>query len=272
MPLSESDTRAKLIDPALHLRGWTEDLIKREENAGGIEIRGGIPYRQPRRADYVLRVRISLQGQPITVAVLEAKRDDDPPTLGLEQVKGYGKRLQVPFVFTSNGHQFSEYDAVTGFTRTHISLAQFPTPDELRARYREVRGVALESEAAKPLSMPYKGGESGRRYYQDATSRAVLEKVAAGGNRALLSLATGAGKTYIAVQLLKKFADAGQLRRALFLVDRDELRWQALGALQNVFGADAAEVRGSDAAMNARILVATICEWRYRSVRDAPRI
>src|ERR1035441_5350523 len=36
MPLSEADTRAKLIDPALHQRGWTEDLIKREETAGSI--------------------------------------------------------------------------------------------------------------------------------------------------------------------------------------------------------------------------------------------
>ena len=28
MPLSESDTRAKLIDPAIHARQWTEDLIR----------------------------------------------------------------------------------------------------------------------------------------------------------------------------------------------------------------------------------------------------
>lgn len=34
MGLSEADTRAKLIDPALHARGWTEDLIRREETAG----------------------------------------------------------------------------------------------------------------------------------------------------------------------------------------------------------------------------------------------
>ena len=31
MSLSEADTRAKLIDPAVHARGWTEDLIRREE-------------------------------------------------------------------------------------------------------------------------------------------------------------------------------------------------------------------------------------------------
>jgi len=34
MSLNEADTRAKLIDPAIHKRGWTEDLIRREETAG----------------------------------------------------------------------------------------------------------------------------------------------------------------------------------------------------------------------------------------------
>ncbi len=257
MPLSETDTRIKLIDPALHRRGWTEDLIRREETAGGIEIRGGSARRKKGRADYLLRVRISPQTQPVAVAVMEAKRDDDPPTLGLEQAKTYGKRLHVPFVYSSNGKLFCEYDLATGETRTHLPLAQFPTPDELCSRYHQVRKISLASEPARPLLMPYRGGESGRRYYQDAAIRAVLEKVAAGGNRALLSLATGAGKTYIAVQILKKVADAGQLRRALFLVDRDELRTQALGALQNVFGSDAAEVGQGNPQKNARILVAT---------------
>lgn len=33
MPYNEADTRAKLIDPAIHRCGWTEDLIRREETA-----------------------------------------------------------------------------------------------------------------------------------------------------------------------------------------------------------------------------------------------
>ena len=33
MTLSESDTRGKLIDAALHTCGWTEDLIRPEETA-----------------------------------------------------------------------------------------------------------------------------------------------------------------------------------------------------------------------------------------------
>jgi type I restriction enzyme R subunit len=44
--LSEADTRAKLIDPALHQCGWTEDLSKREETAGAIEIIDNKPRRR----------------------------------------------------------------------------------------------------------------------------------------------------------------------------------------------------------------------------------
>ncbi len=39
MGLSEADTRAKLIDPALHARGWTQGLIRQEETAGAIEMK-----------------------------------------------------------------------------------------------------------------------------------------------------------------------------------------------------------------------------------------
>lgn len=44
MGVGEADTRAKLIDPALHARGWTEDLIRRKETAGAIEIINGKPH------------------------------------------------------------------------------------------------------------------------------------------------------------------------------------------------------------------------------------
>jgi len=57
MPLSESDTRAKLIDPTLHARGWTEDLIRCEETAGAVEIIDGRPHKRSQgRVDYTLRV------------------------------------------------------------------------------------------------------------------------------------------------------------------------------------------------------------------------
>ncbi len=56
----ESDSRAKLIDPALHFRGWTEHLNRSEESAGAIESPDGARWRRTRgRVDYVLRVRVN---------------------------------------------------------------------------------------------------------------------------------------------------------------------------------------------------------------------
>jgi type I restriction enzyme R subunit len=260
MGYNESDTRSKLIDPAIHARGWTEDLIKREETAGAIEIVEGKPRRRSRgRTDYTLRVKVYPDLQPVAVALIEAKAQDKPPTHGLEQAKVYAasKRLNVPFVFSSNGHLFVEYNNFTKLTSPARPLSEFPTPEELRARYEQGMGFSLADEAAKPLLVPYKGGETARRYYQDAAIRAALEKVAKGEDRALLTLATPAGKTFTAVNLLRRIADAGQLTRALFVCDRDELREQGLGAFKNLFGADAAPVTGDNPQKNARILVAT---------------
>ncbi|MDI6890685.1 MAG: DEAD/DEAH box helicase family protein [Thermodesulfovibrionales bacterium] len=256
--LTESDTKAKLIDPALHKKGWTENLIRREETERGIDIVDGKPRRRERgRIDYLLRVEINITTQPVTVALIEAKRSNEPADKGLEQAKKYARLNHVPFVYSSNGHLFVEYDHFTGKTVGPNPLEEFPTPEILRKRYEQGVGFSLESEVAKPLLVSYPGGEASRRYYQDAAVRAAIEKIAKGDKRLLLFLATGSGKTFIAVHILKKIADAGQLRRALFVCDRDELRTQGLGAFQNVFGADVAEVTLSNPQKNARILIAT---------------
>jgi type I restriction enzyme, R subunit len=264
MPLSESDTRAKLIDPALHARGWTEDLIRREETAGAVEIVEGQPRKRSNgRTDYTLRIKVTSEAQPVAVALIEAKVESIPPGHGLEQGKLYAesKRLNVSFVIATNGHQFVLFDRITGITDKPKPMSEIPTPTELRAAYESGMGFSLESPTAKPLLVKYQGGEATRRYYQDVGIRAVLEHIAKGEKRALLSLATGAGKTFIAVHLLKRIADAGLLRRALFICDRDELRGQGVAAFQNVFGTDAAEVYrkadGTNNAKNARIHIAT---------------
>src|SRR5947209_10768768 len=127
MGMNESDTRAKLIDPAIHLCGWTEDLIRREETAGAIEIIGGKARKRAKgRVDYTLRIKINLDAQPVAVALIEVKAEDLPPTHGLEQAKMYAssKRLNVPFVFASNGHLFVEFDRFTGLTSAPQLLSE----------------------------------------------------------------------------------------------------------------------------------------------------
>ena len=222
MNFNEADTRAKLIDPAIHKRGWTEDLIRREETAGTVEIINGRARRRSRgKIDYVLRVKVNLDTQPVAIALIEAKKESLPAGHGLDQAKVYAKckRLNVRFVFSSNGHQFIEFDRFTGITSMPTPMTQFPMPADLRARYEQGMGFTLESSAARPLLQRYAGGEGTRRYYQDAAIRAVMERIAEREQpkRALLSLATGSGKTFIAVNLLKRISDAGQLTRALFV-------------------------------------------------------
>ena len=77
----------------------------------------------------------------------------------------------------------------------------------------------------------------------------------------LLTLATGAGKTIIATNLLWRLSQAGQLPKpALFLCDRDELREQGYTKLKAAFGDNVRIVkteRGDNAARNARVHVAT---------------
>jgi type I restriction enzyme R subunit len=257
MFLSESDTRSKLIDPALYKSGWTETHMRREETVGEVVIIDGKPRRKHGRIDYTLRLRVESHAQPVAVALIEAKAEHAPPPQGIEQAKRYARLLNVPFVFSSNGRLFVEYDFFTGYTSAPQPMAVFPTPAALQARYEQGKGFSLAADAARPLLTPYTGGEANRRYYQDAAIRAVFEHIAQGNNRALLTLATGAGKTYIAVNLLKRIADAGLLRRALFVCDRDELRLQAASAFQNVFGADAATVTSKSAQKNARVVIAT---------------
>lgn len=260
MGLNEADTRAKLIDPALHKIGWTEDLIRREITAGTIEIINGKTKRKKGRTDYLLCLPVKERENPLSIGVLEAKKEGEHATLGLGQAKEYAKSLNVPFVFSTNGHLFVEFDSYGEKVTEELPIDSFPEPELLKKLYEESRGFSLADDNAKPLFVPYGGGQSERRYYQDAAIRAALEKIAGkkeGWNRVLLSLATGSGKTRIAVQLLHKLAAAGHLRRALFVCDRNELRKQGFGQMFSVFGDNAAFVENKDPKKNARIIVST---------------
>jgi hypothetical protein len=51
----------------------------------------------------------------------------------------------VPFVYSTNGYQFVEFDRFTGKTSGPWKLTDFPTPSQLRARYEKAMGFSLES-------------------------------------------------------------------------------------------------------------------------------
>jgi Type I site-specific restriction-modification system, R (restriction) subunit and related helicases len=204
-----------------------------------------------------LQLIIKKDTQPIPIALIEAKSESKSPGLGLEQAKRDGDRLNVNFVYSTNGHQFIEYDKTSGLTTKPLPMTEFPTHDELRKKYEKYTGINLEDENAKALLIKYNSIGQKPRYYQDAAIRSILEKIAQGKNRALLSLATGAGKTFIAVNLLKRLDNAGQLKKALFLCDRDELRTQAKTAFLSLFNENAAAVEDKKPQKNAKVIIAT---------------
>ena len=250
MSLNETDTCAKLINPALHRRYWTESLIRREQTPGPITIMGAGGRRgRGRRTDYLLHARLEGGGK-LPIAVLEAKAEEFPPDHGLEQAKEDARLHHVPFAFATNGHRFVEHEFATGRTTRPAPLTEFPTWEDLLRRW----DIDLKRAEAAPLLKPRHKDD---RAYQYAAVRAVLERIARGEKRALLSLATGTGKTRIAVSLLRALRDSGHLRRALFVCDRRELRDQALGALGNEFKSDAAQATTRNPEKNAPIVVAT---------------
>ena len=144
---NEADTRAKLIDPALHQRGWSEDKIKREETPGAVDVVDGKPRKRAHgRIDYTLRARVNSDTQPVALALIEAKSEQFSPAHGLQQGKEYAdatKRLNVQFVFSTNGHRVVEYDCITGETTDPYPISEFPTPDDLRQRYENAQGFSL---------------------------------------------------------------------------------------------------------------------------------
>ena len=119
---SESDTRAKLIDPALHEQGRSESQIEREYSFTDGRILPGGKRWTPKYVDYLLK------DYWLNLAIVEAKKEDLPPTEWLEQVKWYGKSLGVRWVYTSNGHEIYERD-MNEWTWKYID--KYPTPSEL---------------------------------------------------------------------------------------------------------------------------------------------
>lgn len=273
MSMNEADTRYHLIDPVLRDKGY----VSREQvtletvlTPPPVEPSGpkGRRRKGPGRTDYLLCVKVGDAPKPMPVAVLEAKKEAEDPLKGMQQARGYAdtQRFDVKYVFSTNGHRYGEYDRFTALINGPFPFAAFPAHPDLTARYCKDTGIDLTKPESAMLFQADSAAWSQSRYYQDAAIRAAFEKIilerqAGKPPRVLLSLATGAGKTIIATNLLWRLSQAGHLPKpALFLCDRDELREQAYTKLKAAFGDNARIVRtekGLNAAANARIHIAT---------------
>lgn len=222
--LSEQDICNRYITPNLQKSGWdimTQIRTEYSFTDGRITIRGLKSTRGERkRADYLLSYQENLP-----IAVIEAKDNTHPVGGGLQQAMTYAEMLDLPFVFSSNGDGFVFHDR-TGQSvpvETNLTLDQFPSPQELWSKYRAWKGITDEIENV--VKHPYHSDGSGKepRYYQRIAIQKVVEAIARGDKRALLTMATGTGKTYTAFQIIWRLWKAKKVRRVLFLADRNIL-------------------------------------------------
>lgn len=225
--LTEADIRTKFITPALDRdKGGKWDLMTqlREEFAfthGRVEVRGKTVKRgEVKKADYLLYYKPNLP-----LAVIEAKDNRHSVGAGMQQALDYAEILDVPFAYSSNGDAFLEHDRTrkSGKIEREIPLHQFPSPDELWARYRASKGYTDAQQTVVTQDYYDDGSRKSPRYYQLIAINRTVDAIARGENRILLVMATGTGKTYTAFQIIWRLWKSGAKRRILFLVDRNIL-------------------------------------------------
>jgi type I restriction enzyme R subunit len=249
--IDEATTRV-LIDEQLRSAGWKVDSVLLRHAAGA----------RPGYGEAVAIAEWPTKSGPVDyalfvdcrcVGVVEAKRQikDVPGRLG--QAKRYARgitltidelpnggpwidgddRFRVPFLFVTNGRPYVKQLATKSGTwfwdaRTKSSpraLAEWFSPRDLVERLEQEVGENLAFAAEREI------GVTGLRPYQQEAIQAVEEAVSRGQSHILLAMATGTGKTRLAIALMYELLRTKRFRRILFLVDRNALGRQTLDAM-----------------------------------------
>lgn len=218
----EEKARQK-IDQWFTDAGW--EVINRDEyepTSTAVAIREGL-LKDNLEADYFLFIN----GK--AVGVLEAKREETDAfsSIVCEQAALYARSVPniyqtyqkpLPFIFTSNGKElyFCDFREQDHYFKQIMTI---PTPHEL------VKKLGINDYFAGLPTLHKKG-------LRDCQYEAITElekSFRAGQKRALMVLATGAGKTYTACLAAYRMLSYTPTRRVLFLVDRNNLGKQAEG-------------------------------------------
>lgn len=231
---SEQDTCRDYVLPALARSGWAREQIRAEYpvRAQRVVSAGGVVSDLGEgRVDYVLEIQPGLP-----VAVIEAKREYKHPADGLTQALRYAQQLDSPIAYSTNGHGIVVRDLRTGGERV---VDSFSTPAELWSVYLgyhrlDDNGGNRLRQAFNRQVVDVHGDVIAPRWYQTVAVHRVLMALARGDRRVLLLMATGAGKTLTAMQIVAKLRAYERLVRpdrtfrVLYLADLDVLLTQPM--------------------------------------------
>lgn len=250
------------IDNKLEESGWL--IINRDEYRPGLQ---GVAIRElilkgQKEADYVLM----LNGK--AAAILEAKREEiqlDNPKL-IAQAEGYTKKLlpwcrfwedPIKLIYLSNGREIAFKDA-HDIGSSYKKISSFPRPIDLAKLLR------IEDPFA---GLPILNRGSLRTCQFEAIVN-FEQSLREGKRRALMVLATGAGKTFTACAIAYRILTYTKVQRVLFLVDRNNLGTAALRAFgefeaqgtgkkfSEIYGVEKLGRQSADGS--ARVIISTI--------------
>lgn len=217
---SEAQTRDYFIDLLLKEAGWPLDQARdREFEVAGMPNKEGKGF-----VDYVLW---GDDGKPL--GLVEAKRTRRDARVGQQQAKLYADCLerqfgQRPLIFYSNGYEHWLWDDT-----------RYP-PRQVQGFYKkaELELLIQRRSTRKPLAAAEINSAIVERFYQTRGIRRIAEAFERDHDRkALVVMATGAGKTRTVIALCDLLMRCNWVKRVLFLADRVALVNQAVNAFKN---------------------------------------
>ena len=216
---SEASTRSYFIDLLLKEAGWPLDQKRDRE----VEVVGMPNTKGSGAVDYVLW---GDDGKPL--GLVEAKRTSRDPRAGQQQAKLYADCLeqmfgQRPIIFYSNGYEHFIWDDT-----------RYP-PRPIQGFYEksELELIIQRRTSRKEPSTASVKSEIVERHYQTRAIRRISEAFATDHDRkALVVMATGAGKTRTVIALCELLMRCNWVKRVLFLADRVALVKQAVNAFK----------------------------------------
>lgn len=223
------------IDSMLESTGWSiQNYNERDTDASlGVAIRE-YPLRYNQRADYLLFIG------GVAVGVLEAKPAGTTLSGALQQAQRYRDNLpqHLPnrtrffFSYASSGVEtyFRDFRDPNSQSR---KIFTFHSPQTLINVFNQPKTLRERLNTDMPTL------EKGSLWNCQFEAITELEKSLAKANqRALIWMATGSGKTYVAVNSVYRLIKFANFKRVLFLVDRNNLGRQAFGEFDNYITPD----------------------------------
>lgn len=222
--INENQTRKRYIDPILEKMGWYKKYIKEEVNSVKSDFNTNkfvffnrnIERNIDRFIDYVL-----LQEDYSVLAIIESKRFSINEEKGRIQARTYSKDIERQInrkisIFLTNGHvwRFIDEEGIERKVSGPFTQEDLRRRSDLSRNKIDPREIRIDTHIVdRPRSIQI--------------VKELSEHFAKGHKKALVQMATGTGKTRVAMAIIKLLIDANMIRHVLFIADRTALVNQA---------------------------------------------